>query len=99
MLGIHLVERILDGDIEAIIIALLPFALANGKGVNRYARGKWKVRKEKNNHRLCRHLQYRNSLFWVFSLLGFVSYDLRALVFCIVLGRTVADGGCRQSRA
>ncbi len=33
MLGIHLVERILDGDIEAIIIALTPFALANGKGI------------------------------------------------------------------
>ena len=33
MLGIHLVERILDGDIEAIIIALTPFALANGKGL------------------------------------------------------------------
>ncbi len=28
MIGIHLVERILEGDIGAIIFALIPFALA-----------------------------------------------------------------------
>ena len=28
MIGIHLVERILDGDIGALICALIPFAIA-----------------------------------------------------------------------
>ncbi len=44
MIGIHLVERILDGDIGALICALIPFAIATWWIIRIYIRParKWK---------------------------------------------------------